>query len=158
MRPAISTAHGYPILLIFLVMGCGSGSRIETDPARSVEGECVLTPGSPDRLDPITIVLTEPVDPARAPIPTTEAERLVFRHFICQGKIQRRRLLKIGTPFEALEFLRSEMIEPMEAHETSEWLKLNGESFLASHQRNATRVDFNNKEQSHLVPLELVDA
>lgn len=95
MRSTISTASGYATLLIFLVMGCGSGSGPARDPTGLQAGECVLTPGTPYRHDTISIVLTAPVDPGHAPIPVNDSERLVFRHLYetlvtvdCSGKVQ----------------------------------------------------------------------
>jgi hypothetical protein len=57
---------------------------------------CVLSTGDViSRASTITVGLTEPVDPRHAPVPRTDAERLVFRHlyetpvrFDCQGHVQ----------------------------------------------------------------------
>jgi hypothetical protein len=55
---------------------------------------CEIAAGPPTRHDSLSIALTEPVDPAHAPAPRTDAERLVFRQLYetliradCHGRI-----------------------------------------------------------------------
>src|SRR5438309_10855097 len=55
---------------------------------------CLIAAGRPASRDTVTIALTEPVDPAHAPLPRNVAERFVFAqlyetliHVDCQGRV-----------------------------------------------------------------------
>jgi hypothetical protein len=70
--------------------GVGAGGARE-----SVNERCVLSTGAvAGRVPTITVGLTDPVNPRHAPIPQTDAERLVFRHLYetpvridCEGNV-----------------------------------------------------------------------
>ena len=81
-----------PLLLVVLLAGCARPSRAPLAPAGSEAG-CLLAAGSAAHPPAITVALTDSVDPAHAPVPRNDAERIVFRHlyetlvqFDCQGR------------------------------------------------------------------------
>jgi hypothetical protein len=92
-------AHRLAVLTILALTACAhprSGTGVGTtggEGRESVNERCLLSTGSAAARAPvITIGLTDPVDPRHAPIPTNDAERLVFRHlyetpvrFDCDG-------------------------------------------------------------------------
>jgi hypothetical protein len=80
-------------LAVLLAAACArpSGGGAPLAPAAGAAG-CVLTGGSAARAPVITVALTDSVDPTHAPVPRSDAERLVFRHlyetlvrFDCEG-------------------------------------------------------------------------
>jgi extracellular solute-binding protein (family 5) len=94
-------AHRVPALVCLAVLaacahprvgGTGVGTGVGGD---AVNESCVLATGAvAARAATITVGLTEPVNPRHAPIPQTDAERLVFRHLYetpvridCEGHV-----------------------------------------------------------------------
>jgi len=78
-------------LAVLLAAACARPSAAPLAPAAGAAG-CVLTGGSAARAPVITVALTDSVDPTHAPVPRSDAERLVFRHlyetlvrFDCEG-------------------------------------------------------------------------
>ena len=93
-------AHRFAVLGVIVVAACAHprvGTGVSTtggETRAAVNDHCVLSTGAAgSRVPVIKIGLTDPVDPRHAPIPTNDAERLVFRHlyetpvrFDCDGK------------------------------------------------------------------------
>ena len=95
-------AHRLAILILVILGGgacahprVGTGVSAPGGPPLETTNErCLLSTGpAPARAPVVRIGLTEPVEPRHAPIPTNDAERLVFRHlyetpvrFDCEGK------------------------------------------------------------------------
>jgi Bacterial extracellular solute-binding proteins, family 5 Middle len=93
-------AHRFPILSLVILGACAhprvgtGGVSTPGGPPLGIANErCVLSTGpAASRAPVIRIGVTEPVEPRHAPIPTNDAERLVFRHlyetpvrFDCEG-------------------------------------------------------------------------
>ena len=74
----------------------GCGSRTPPVPATADRGdECRLFAGSAETSETLTVALADSVDPAHAPIPANDSERLLFRQHSetlvrldCQGKVR----------------------------------------------------------------------
>lgn len=95
-------AHRFSILALAIVTACahpraGTGGGVATtggEPRETSNERCLLPTGAPSTRPPVVrIGLTDPVEPRHAPIPTNDAERLVFRHLYetplrldCEGK------------------------------------------------------------------------
>jgi len=88
------------VLFLALLAACAhpriGGTGVATGGGREAVNErCVLATGAvAGRAPTITVGLTDPVDPRHAPIPHTDAERLVFRHLYetpvridCEGNV-----------------------------------------------------------------------
>lgn len=86
-------------LLLALFAGCAhpraGGTGVGTGAGGALNESCVLATGAvAARAATITVGLTEPVNPRHAPLPQTDAERLVFRHLYetpvridCEGHV-----------------------------------------------------------------------
>ncbi|MEO7238286.1 MAG: hypothetical protein ABIZ96_06715 [Gemmatimonadales bacterium] len=74
----------------------GCGSRTPPVPATADRGdECRLSAGSAETSETLTVALADSVDPAHAPIPVNDSERLLFRQYSetlvrldCQGEVR----------------------------------------------------------------------
>ena len=91
----------YQVLLFgsLVVAACrGAAPRAELPPPAPAltpgDTACLIAAGRPASRDTVTIALTEPVDPAHAPLPHNLAERFVFAqlyetliHVDCQGRV-----------------------------------------------------------------------
>jgi hypothetical protein len=81
-------------LLLLALAACAPRSTSSPTSPQSTN-LCLLTADSAGRLDTFRIALTDSVDPAHAPVPTNDSERLLFRQLYrnlvridCQGKVR----------------------------------------------------------------------
>ena len=80
------------LLLLGLSLGCARTPRVSPDLEASPA--CVVSePANP--ADTVSVLLSQPVDPAHAPVPTNDAEALVFRQLYetlvrvdCEGRVR----------------------------------------------------------------------
>src|SRR5205809_7265844 len=91
----------HPILLfgLLVVAACGGAApRGELPPPAPAlapgDTACLIAAGRPASRDTVTIALTDPIDPAHAPLPRNVAERFVFAELYetlirvdCQGRV-----------------------------------------------------------------------
>jgi len=87
----LSVHRGALCIAVLLGGACAHPSHAPLAPAGGMTG-CLLAAGAGSRAPVITVALTDSVDPAHAPVPRNDAERLVFRHlyetlvrFDCDG-------------------------------------------------------------------------
>ena len=93
-------AHHQVLLFgVLVVAACrGAAPRAELPPLAPAlahaDTACLIAAGRPASRDTVTIALTEPVDPAHAPLPRNVAERFLFAqlyetliHVDCQGRV-----------------------------------------------------------------------
>lgn len=88
--------HRHIVLAGLLAAACrGAAPRMEAPPPAPAPGDtaCSVAAGRAPARDTISIAVTEPVDPAHAPLPSNDAERLVFTQLYetlvridCQGR------------------------------------------------------------------------
>src|SRR2546426_2341990 len=67
------------VLIGTIAVACrGAGTPLPIPTRAPTDTACTIAAGRAAERDTVTVALTEPVDPAHAPVPRNDAERLVF--------------------------------------------------------------------------------
>lgn len=95
MAPRVRTRYLGALFLAVLSYGCATGASRPDVELPETPSPCLLFPQDEVRQDPLSVGLSQPVDPAHAPVPRNSSEELVFRQLYetlvrvdCQGRIQ----------------------------------------------------------------------